>query len=191
MADLDRIERLIDGAPYMRRPNATQLAELFGRLKPKQIVEIGTYHGAGTCYMAELASDYGGHVTTIDLPWTAERAEHMPKVEQLVDRCGLDNVCIVRRPDGAEGWFGEHFDARLRLAESPLDFVYLDGGHTWPQVIAQFAMAYAALRPGGWIVFDDVANTAYPDVAKAWRMVIAPTVHKFRQAGNWGFVMKG
>lgn len=191
MADLERIEAFINGVPYMHRKQAELLDELFSRLRPKLIVECGTYHGAGTCYLAELASDYGGHVATIDLPWTLTDPQFQPKAEELLERCGLKNAKVIRRADGAEGWFAEYFDAcRLRSAE-PLDFVYIDGGHTWARVVAQFAMAYAALRPGGWLVCDDIENDAYPEVGMAWRWVIAPTVAKFRQHRNWGFAMKG
>lgn len=185
MSTLDHIESIVETTPYMRRQKAELLEDLFTRLQPQRLVEIGTYHGTGTCYLAALAAQYGGHVTTIDLPWT-ENADHQPQVEQLLCECELTNVTVVRRPDGAEGWFRDYFAA----GEQPLDFVYIDGGHTWSAVIAQFAMAYRSLRRGGWLVFDDIQNLKYPEVCQAWHQVVKPLSDHVRTAGNWGFSMR-
>ncbi|MCA9181753.1 MAG: hypothetical protein KDA51_09880, partial [Planctomycetales bacterium] len=65
MSTLDHIESIVETTPYMRRQKAELLEDLFTRLQPQRLVEIGTYHGTGTCYLAALAAQYGGHVTTI------------------------------------------------------------------------------------------------------------------------------
>ena len=35
------------------------------------------------------------------------------------------------------------------------DFIYIDGGHTAPEVISEGCMAWELLKPGGVLVFDD------------------------------------
>jgi predicted O-methyltransferase YrrM len=185
MADLARIFDTIGVLDYMHLHHAQQIEDLFARLKPKRVVEIGTFHGAGTCYLAELCAEYGGHVTTIDLPWSEKK---QPNVDGLVKRCELTNVTIVRREDGAEGWFRDYFADVNRL---PLDFIYIDGGHTWAQVVAQFGMAWAALRIGGWVIVDDINCDAWPDVGLAWRTIFRRHKAPHRSdGGKWGWCCK-
>ena len=55
------------------------------------------------------------------------------------------------------------------------DFCYFDGGHTWDVTGFGFTLVDMLLRPGGWIVFDDLPWTieaAVQDkvtVPKHWR----------------------
>lgn len=187
MSDLDRIELILGDTPYMTRAKANRLVELFERLKPQRIVEIGTYHGAGACYLAELSKPYGGLVTTIDRPYSVST----PKPEELLAKCGLtERVKVIRREDGAEGWFHDFLRSDDGYTLDPLDFVYIDGGHTWLHVCAQFAMAYAAVKHGGWIVFDDYNPESWPDVYDAVEFVVSRYPVHWRQDGDWAMVMK-
>jgi hypothetical protein len=53
----------------------------------------------------------------------------------------------------------------VRLAEGPLRFVSVDGGHTAVTTAHDLAMADAALAEGGIIVLDDAFNEQWPGVA--------------------------
>ena len=129
MANLDRIEKIIGHIPWFNKTQAEFLKQkVFPDIKPKNIIEIGTYQGAGTCYLAELAKDYDGHVTTIDVPWTADpddptwedapdqacRQNDLDKrvtVEELLARCKLKNATVSR--DGGEAWFLNYFENKF------------------------------------------------------------------------------
>lgn len=184
MADLARIESIIDGVLWMPLRQARILERLAVHLKPKRVLEIGTLHGAGSCYLGAIVSDYGGHVWTVDLPM----ADHQrnPCAEELLAKCELTNVSVIRRADGAEGWFLDFFRAK----EPPLDLVYLDGGHDWKSVAAQLVMAWSALRSGGWLVMDDVQNQKYPDVGTLFDVSGTALSALHYRIGNWGLMMK-
>ncbi|HUT77815.1 MAG TPA: class I SAM-dependent methyltransferase [Polyangia bacterium] len=156
----------------------------------QRIVEIGTYCGTGAILLAAMVEPWGGHVTTIDLPWTGTPNRHFTKtVDDWIRELKVENVTVVRRDDGAEGWLQEY----LREQRPALDFVYIDGGHKWLHTCAQFAAAYAALRPGGWLCFDDCRNETWPDVGEVWHNVVCQLVaarHRF-QEGQLGFAMRG
>jgi len=53
----------------------------------------------------------------------------------------------------------------VRLAEGPLRFVSVDGGHTAEITAHDLAVADAALAEGGIIVLDDAFNEQWPGVA--------------------------
>lgn len=185
--NLQRIANATAGFPYMRLQQAQHLAERFVEWQPENILEVGTYHGTGTCYLAEMVRERGGHVTTVDLPWTA--TDRMSRqVEQQLEACGLDNATVLRRDDGAEGFLFEY----LASDSQPFDFVYIDGGHQWTKTVPQFCLALSCLRPGGWILFDDINNEKYPEVGEVWRHVVSkhPGVNETREHGNWGFARR-
>lgn len=185
--DLERIANKTAGFPYMRLQQARYLADRFVEWQPCNVLEIGTFHGTGTCYLAEMVRERNGHVTTVDLPWTA--TEKMGcHVEEQLEKCDLDNVTIVRREDGAEGLLFEH----LQAGNPPFDFVYIDGGHQWPKTVPQFCLSLVCLRPGSWLLFDDISNTKHPDVRAVWRHVVSrhPGVTEIEEHGNWGFARR-
>jgi hypothetical protein len=55
------------------------------------------------------------------------------------------------------------------------DFCYFDGGHTWDDTGFGFLLVDMLLRPGGWIVFDDLTwsmEKAIPQLTRVprhWR----------------------
>ena len=166
---------------------AERLKKLCDVLRPKRVLEIGTYHGAGACYLGELAADYGGRVWTVDVPLNKQPAPNA-NVDALLARAEVKNVTVVRHPSGAQGWFDEFFQA----GEAPLDLIYLDGSHTWGGTSCCLVLSWAALRNGGWLVLDDLAHPTYPDVGRVWRYVVPHLAgHRFVERElNWGFLMK-
>lgn len=156
---------------------------------PTNVLEIGTFLGRGACMLAAMVEPWGGHVTTVDLPWTGTANKNFAKTsDQWKAELGIENLTIVRRSDGAEGWLHDYF----RAAHKPLDLVYIDGGHTWLNVAAQFSMALAAVRHGGWLIFDDIESAGWPDVGDVWRHVVCPLIRPERRyvIGRQGFVMR-
>lgn len=185
--DLEKIEKLTDGLPYMRLAQARKLAERFAEWLPLNILEIGTYHGTGACYFGEMVRERGGQVTTVDLASAPpERSNEI--VRARIERCGLDNVTVVKHEIGAEGFMFE----RLVSGQPPFDFVYIDGGHDMRRAVPQFCLAMVCLRPGGRILFDDIDHPKYPEVRDVWRHVVVhhPGVAETEEVGSWGFVRR-
>lgn len=190
---LQRLRELSDRLPreWMTLGQAETIYRLLCRYErpPTRVLEIGTYLGRGAILLAAMVEPWGGQVTTVDLPWTGQPNRHFDRIaDQWAADCGITNLQIVRRPDGAEGWLLDY----ARSGGKPLDFVFIDGGHDWKSVSAQFAMAMATIRPGGWICFDDTANSAWPEVGDAWRHVVCRLIPPERRytVGQLGFAMR-
>jgi SAM-dependent methyltransferase len=118
-------------------------------------LELGSGHGATSCVMAAAVGETGGKVTTIDL------ALHQPaNAASLKAHCGLADELleVVADPLGYNWWLADRLRSQtVEGACQPLyDFVFLDGAHEWqPDALAVF-LAIKLLKPGGWLVLDDL-----------------------------------
>ena len=132
-------------------------------------LEIGTYCGKSTLYLAHAASVTGSTVVTIDHHRGSE--EQQPGWEyhdaSLVDpELGLmDTLPFARRTIAASG-LEEHVvtvvgRAISRWWRTPLDLVFVDGGHTDEAAQADFRGWAPHVRLGGVLVIHDV----FPDPA--------------------------
>jgi predicted O-methyltransferase YrrM len=123
------------------------------------VLELGTAHGVGAAYLAAA----GARVTTVDHAGAA----FDPAPEDVLARAGLlDRVTIVREFSSYTWWLKERVAQRSDAAGnvSPcFDFVYLDGSKNW--TIDGFAVVLVEklLRPGGWLLLDDLDWTYAQD----------------------------
>ena len=187
--DIHKIAETVE-EEYMRIGQAENIGEIWESLKPVNILEIGTYKGTGACFMGAMAKHYGGHVTTVDLPWTATHNKRLNVIaEDQLKRYNIDNVTVIRREDGAEGFIHDC----LLNNHVPFDFIYLDGGHTWKTTAALSIMCWTVLRSGGWLCMDDVESTKWVDVRLVWERLIPqlnPNVGDRYEIYKQGFVFK-
>ena len=132
------------------------------QLKPKRILEIGSYEGASTCYLIEkLAVTEQIEIHCVDT-WEGgleHRALEMPSVEKRFHR----NIKTARER------VGNHVEIFLHkgmsdvtlcklLAEGKhgyFDFIYVDGSHQAPDVLCDAILSFRLLRNNGVIAFDD------------------------------------
>ena len=134
-------------------------------------VEIGTYCGKSTIYLAHAASVTGSTVVTIDHHRGSE--EQQPGWEyhdaSLVDpELGLmDTLPFARRAIAASGLEESvvvvvgRSSAVSRWWTTPVDLVFVDGGHTDEAAQADFRGWAPHVRLGGALVIHDV----FPDPA--------------------------
>jgi predicted O-methyltransferase YrrM len=135
------------------------------------IVEIGTYCGKSTIYLAAAARAEGQFVITVDHHRGSE--ENQPGWEyhdtELVDPGAgrLDTLPHFRSNLAASGLedsviaiVGRSADV-ARLWTSPLGMLFIDGGHTDAAAIADYQGWAPHLAPGGALAIHDV----FPDPA--------------------------
>lgn len=174
---------------WMGINNAISIGELFEKLRPQRLLEIGTLQGTGSCYIGTMAKYYGGSLITIDIPWSSS-ANFLERgfvlAESQIEMCSINNVEIIRREDGAEGWFLDYFNDGNR---KPFDFIYIDGGHRWFNITSQMFCSMASLCYGGWIVVDDINHDGWPDVGVAWKQLKLLMGTNYEKNGQ-GFIRK-
>jgi predicted O-methyltransferase YrrM len=135
------------------------------------IVEIGTYCGKSTIYLAAAAREAGRMVLTVDHHRGSE--EHQPGWEYhdptLVDPAvgRIDTLPLMRRTlhqagveDVVVAVVGRS-PAVAALWSTPLGMVFIDGGHTEEAARADYEGWAGHVMPGGLLVIHDV----FPDPA--------------------------
>jgi predicted O-methyltransferase YrrM len=165
--DLTRVQSVVGRIPHMSANHARQMTDFIAEHRPADILELGFRHGVSTCYMAEqlnLLDPTGerGHITTIDL----DSARPEPNIETLLTKLGLRERVTVFYEPTSYIW-----RLMLMLREDPkprFDLAFIDGAHNWAVDGFAFFLVDRLLRPGGWIIFDDVH----------WSYAASPTLSK-------------
>jgi MMP 1-O-methyltransferase len=148
------------------------------------VLEVGTYCGKSTIYLACAARQAGQVVITVDHHHGSE--ENQPGWEyhdaSLVDpRTGrLDTLPVFRSTmtglgldDDVIAIVGRSADV-ARLWQAPLGMLFIDGGHTEPAAQADYEGWAPRVAPGGALAVHDV----FPDPADGGQ---AP-YHVYRRA---------
>ena len=155
MSHFDSVTKNFQNLPYMQYPQAAFLRDFVAEQDTRDILEIGFYHGKSSAYFAAILEDLGrGHLVTIDRRAARSRE---PNIEQVLAKLGLTHRATPLYAERSYTWEL----AKLIRAESPpqFDLCYFDGGHTWDATGFGFVLVDLLLRPGGWIVFDDLPWT--------------------------------
>lgn len=129
------------------------LPQLKGR---RRFLEIGCFEGLSTCWFLSHYLDPLGEMVCID---TFKGGLEHGGVDYSEVRSRFEtNVGEVKRPQQSVCVLEDSSYAALaRLASegSRFDFIYVDGSHEAPDVMADACMAFPMLEPGGIMVFDD------------------------------------
>jgi predicted O-methyltransferase YrrM len=126
--------------------------------RPVEILELGTSYGVSAAYMAAALDENGGpgRVTTLDHVRSNSPVELLSRLDPAV----AGRIDFVRIPDSSYTWW-----LKEKLAErtddtgptDPLfDFCFLDGAHNWTVDGLSVVLVEKLLKPGGWLLLDDL-----------------------------------
>jgi predicted O-methyltransferase YrrM len=207
----EEVKAIIGDTPFMSLDQAQRITEFIHLHRVRDVLELGFAHGASTCYLlAALEEGGGGSVVTIDLQSARNRTPH---IEQLVANCSFGEsvkLSIFYEPTS----FTWRLMKMLEAEPVPtFDFCYLDAGHNWATTGYGFLLVDRLLRPGGWVIFDDIYWTyatsptlrdsprvqampqderETPQVKKVFDLLVIPHPNytNFRIEHGWGFAQK-
>jgi predicted O-methyltransferase YrrM len=194
--------------PYMRLEQARILFDLIVPNRLHNCLELGFYHGTSSAYIAGAIDELqAGTLTTIDLEKALERT---PNIHEVLEGAGLSQWVTVFAEPRSYNWRLMKFLEEGRTES--FDFCYLDGGHTWYDTGFGFCLVDRLLKPGGWIVFDDLnytyRNSSHSDatwvrklpeeeqtiaqVERVFNLLVKthPQYRAFRRTGQFGFAQK-
>lgn len=154
-----RIVRSFDREPLLSMfpTEVVVLASMVRTLKPKRLLEIGTFEGNTTINLIANAPP-DARMVTVDLPpeWDGEYAQQVPSIHvnaavgvqigrQFLDSPYRDRVTQVFEDSGTFDW----------TLHAPYDFILIDGCHTYEYALSDTRNALEVLRPGGVVVWHD------------------------------------
>jgi predicted O-methyltransferase YrrM len=215
-----RLDQVVEALAELHYPALTSEQEgekLYGFVLEsgvQDILELGFAHGTSTSYMAAaLEERREGRITTIDRE-SARRRE--PNIHTLLRRTGLEDYVEPVFAATSYNWELMKLLERQRRGAATVpcfDFCFLDGAHSWETDGLAFFLVDKLLRPGGWILFDDLhwsfgsspalrntdkvrampedeRNT--PQIMKVLSLLVMqhPAYRTFHVHGNWAWVGK-
>jgi predicted O-methyltransferase YrrM len=157
--EFERVADIVAGIPNMSPHEGRRVYEHLRSSGAQTVLELGTAHGVSSAYMGAAVEDLGGSVTTVDHVIATELRDPHPR--DVIARTGLEpTIDRVLVDDSSYTWW-----LKDRIAErseqdghcAPIyDFVYIDGAHNWTiDGLATF-LVEKLLRPGGWLLLDDL-----------------------------------
>lgn len=141
----------------------TSFTQIINQLKPKRVLELGSFEGRSTCFLIDLLKNISpeGELHCID-SWSGGQ-EHSEINFADVEKRFLDNVQLAMStaPDTFKVHVhkGKTDDKLVNLyskgAKGYFDFIYVDASHEAPDVLFDALLSFKLLRKGGVIAFDD------------------------------------
>jgi predicted O-methyltransferase YrrM len=142
--------------PQQVRSEIVQLATLVRGRQPKTVVEIGTATG-GTLFIWCAMAAPEAVIASIDLPAGMHGGGYpawkMPLYQSFA--APGQRLYLLRRDSHAAGTIRE---LRALLGEAGIDFLFLDGEHTYEGVKKDFELYAPFVAPGGLIAFHDICR---------------------------------
>lgn len=148
--------------------------EEISKINPKNILEIGTNHGGSTVFWDHLAGP-GGRVVGMDKCGFVGNIMSMFNPE-FCDYTPVSDLRLLDR----DSHLPETRDEIADIFPDGIDFLFIDGDHSYDGVTADFNDYSPLVRPGGLVACHDTLMSPEEDdlksmgVTKFWREVTRP-----------------
>jgi MMP 1-O-methyltransferase len=171
----------IDGLDGLITPEIGRILYDHARLVPadQAIVEIGSYHGKSTAYLAMGAREGNGQTVIAIDTWSEDHSEWRSSVMERISSPTFEKfteqLTWVGLIDQIEPHQGEsvavgtdYYQALLEDDVDRIGLLYVDGDHAYTALMADFETWSGSMAPNGVLLFDDYTRTN-PGVVKALR----------------------
>jgi cephalosporin hydroxylase len=141
--------------PKQIRWEILELAKIVEKLKPRVVLEVGTARG-GTLFIFSRLADKEATIISLDLPW--EHSNDYPQWrEKLYQKfASAKQKMFLMREDSHQPETLEKL--KTILAGKDIDFLLIDGDHTYDGVKRDFELYSPLVKTGGVIAFHDIAK---------------------------------
>jgi predicted O-methyltransferase YrrM len=160
---LTDVTQIIGNVPHMSKNEGTLIYNMIHDNDIFKILELGTAHGTGSCYMAAALDEKGkGSVLTIDNKSALIRE---PNVHELIKKCNLEKYVTPVFANSSYNWeLMKLIEQQTKdgFCEPIFDLCYIDGSHNFEIDCCAFFLVDKLLKPGGLILFDDL-NWTYAE----------------------------
>jgi predicted O-methyltransferase YrrM len=166
--------------PLQIRSEITNLLSVVSSLRPRAMLEIGTAHG-GTLLLWAAVADPCATILSLDFAgyakWMVPLFNSFARDKQRIELVQADSHELSTQKS-VEGM----------LEGSELDFVFIDGDHSYQGVKQDFQMYCSLVRPGGLVAFHDIVRhppSTGCEVGKFWDEIKQLYDHE-ELVENWG-----
>jgi predicted O-methyltransferase YrrM len=156
------------------------------QLKPQTVLEIGTARG-GTLFMWTRLAQPGATIVSIDLPGGKFGGGYSNIWGSIYQRFARDTQKLhLLRANSHDPQ--TRTKAEILFGGKPLDLLFIDGDHTYEGVKQDWELYSSLVRPGGLVVFHDIAgNYDDTEVKKLWDSIKPNFKHKEYSVDQKGY----
>ena len=141
-------------------------------LKPKKILEIGSYEGKSACYLIDTCSEYAPvDIFCVDTWQGGDEHQRLPeldKIEVTFQNNISHSMKNAKNPVSfhkRKGESGVELSRLLAENEKGFDLIYIDASHMAADVILDACLSFRLLKTGGVMIFDDYYWKARPELS--------------------------
>lgn len=144
--------------PQQIKSEFLELTKLVKEQKCKYILEIGTYRG-GTLFVFSQVAASDATVISLDYHFTLLGKAYFGFQKRVFGKFIRDgqSLVVLRKDSHKPETLAS---IREALHGHPLDFLFIDGDHTYEGVRKDFEMYSPLVRSGGLVAFHDIARSA-------------------------------
>jgi predicted O-methyltransferase YrrM len=172
--------------PIQVEEELVKLVEDVTRLRPATVLEIGTSMG-GTLYLWTRLAQPDALIISVDLPGGKFGGGYSSLRTPLYERFSREQQQLhLLRASSHDG--STMAEVKRLLGDRSVDFLFIDGDHTYEGVKQDWEMYSPLVRPGGLVAFHDIAGN-YDDtqVKRLWDDIKPGYVHNEYMTHPRGF----
>lgn len=161
-------------APIQVEDEIVNLVDDVRRLAPATVLELGTSMG-GTLYLWTRLATSNATLVSVDLPGGKFGGGYSTLRTPLYQRFARDQQQLhLLRANSHDADSLNRVKAIFR--QTPVDLLFIDGDHTYEGVKQDWEMYHHLVRPGGMVVFHDIAMNYDDTQVKRFWDELKPTV---------------
>lgn len=156
------------------------------KLQPQTVLEIGTGRG-GTLFLWTRLARPNATIVSIDLPGGKFGGGYNKWRTILYKRFAKGNqeLHLLRVDSHAQSTLEK---TKQLLGGNPIDFLFIDGDHSFEGVKKDWEMYSPLVRPGGMVVFHDIAgNYDDTEVKRLWDSIKSDFEHREYVTDSGGY----
>lgn len=157
--------------PLQIRYELSELLKILDKKKPKYILEIGTAYGGTLFLFTRVVSD-NATIISIDLPGGSYGGGYSKARIPLYKEFALKDqqIHLIRKNSHKEETLEEIKDI---LAGNKLDFLFIDGDHTYEGIKRDFELYSSLVKKNGTIALHDIVKTDIKgcEVSRFWNEI--------------------
>jgi predicted O-methyltransferase YrrM len=140
-----------------------ELANKVARIDPKTVLEIGTARGGSLFLWTQYLSSLE-RICSIDL---GSHIDNFEERTRLFDKFADIEMNFVI----ADSHLSNTREVTERKLDQTVDFLFIDGDHSYEGVKSDFQMYRDLVSNNGLIAFHDIVNEEWPGVGRFWREI--------------------
>lgn len=172
--------------PQMTSYDMASLESLVEEIKPTHALEVGSWKGLSSSIIARYSSVLYCVDTWKGAPEETDMVSEAK--ERSVLQVFLNNMHALGVADRIKPMVMTSHEARILFREGHLDFVYIDGDHSYEQVMIDLSW-FDLLKPGAIMAGHD-NDVHHPGVQKALEETFGNAYKAMEKSSVW-FIQKG